>query len=323
MKRNLTTLFVSLLLLVCYTEAVAQDQRQIRPGMLEIIFEEVQDPPETMIPPLADDQGMIFLHIDDGFPEYMTPADVRQWLIDNMLVFRRLEILNRGALTVENPIRFRYRYGFLPGQQFASLDAEFRGNDYFEPSSNRINFYAQRITVLRIRVRQDRVPEIRLLTTRGTLKVQANESTFMMEYEDRGIPTIRRITSDAGEFELEMGEYELTFTKVGFTDIVKNVRIEPGQTLELDIEFESVITQRVIAQEMRPQVQEEVQRPILPDPEPELTPIIRNERRFLRFLMFSALTTASVYGGIYLYNDAFPVGESGAPLPNPPARPPQ
>ena len=303
-----------LVLLVWSTTASAQDRplTQIRPGQLDIRFVESMEPPETMVPPLSANQGFIHIEIDDRFPEYVTPELVREWLLENLLAFRRLEILNRGSIALGNPIRFRYQYNFLPGQQFVSLDTEFRGNEFFEASAHRINFFAQQITVIRLQVREDRVPEIRLLTTTGTLRIQSNTDNFTMEYEDQGFPTIRRIMGTGADFQLSQGTYNLIFSKAGFHDEVKEVVVEPGETVDVEVEFRPIIT----TYEIRPHTEDTPSLGMLPEVSG------RNERRILRFLMFTALTSASVYSGVYLYNDFTNSSTGLSALPPPPDRPP-
>lgn len=301
---------------------IGYSQTRIRPGALEFSFSEVTDElTEGMpiVPPLRDNQGIVAIRISGSHPEYLSQSIVRSWINDNLLRIAGLRYTIAQVRNLGNSVvTIRYEYEFLPGQSFVTQNVEFRGSEYFQVFSARLNFHKSQVTWLDLNIKPGEAPEEILLTSRGVLQILSNVENFTLQYQDEdGFPIVRPGLAREAVLQLEAGSYELVFSKDGFSNIERVVDIAPGQTNSVEVNFEAVSASQIVSEVMRPSPGAPAT--FTPSEDVSAPMVFRKQRPFLRFMVFTTLTSASLYGGYYFYNEI--LTQSGTPIPTPPPRP--
>lgn len=272
-----------------------------RAGQVEITAGDVEDPGEFVVPRLQENAGMIHLIVDPSYPAFLSAEIVLEWIRTNRLVFEGLSY-NPGLVTIQqNVVRIRFTYDFIFGQDFVTRSMDFRGTDQFIPTLGRFNFYKQKLNTYRIRIPDGGLPVslAEPVITEATLIVQSNMPEFEVALTDSlDMETAYRPRTSNLEVKVPPGRYALSALKQGYVPISRNVNMIAGSTRIEEIVFVA----------LPPQVAS------LPE---EIVPVQKN-RTFLRFVVFSTLTAASVYGGSY-YLNTLSSGSSG--IPSAPGRP--
>lgn len=248
---------------------------------------------------------MIHLIVDPSYPAFLSAEIVLDWIRTNRLVFEGLSY-NPGLVTIQqNVVRIRFTYDYIFGQDFVTRSMDFRGTDQFIPILGRFNFHKQKLNVFQIRIPDGGLPvslSAPVVVTEATLMVNSNLPEFEVALTDSlDRETAYRPRTSNLEVKVLPGRYALSAVKQGYEPISRTVELLAGATWVEEIVFVALPPAPVVA---------------IPVPE-QIIPVQKN-RTFLRFVVFSGLTAASVYGGSY-YLGTLSSGSSG--IPSAPGRP--